>query len=64
MLEKIGFSQMKVREDGKILIYEQFDRTGDITMALYSEGITTIEIVRKLESVENYYLKLVGKDSE
>ena len=64
VLEKLGFSQMKVREDGKILIYEQFDRTGDITMALYSEGITTIEIVRKLESVENYYLRLVGKESE
>ena len=64
VLEKIDFSQMKVQEDGKILIYEQFDRTGDITMALYSEGITTIEIVRKLESVENYYLRLVGKESE
>jgi len=55
---------MKVLDDGKINIYEQFDRTGDITLALAAEGVTTFEIVRKLESIENYYLRLVGKESE
>ena len=64
VLERIGFSQFKVLEDGKINIYEQFDRTGDITLAMAAEGVTTLEIVRKLETVENYYLRLVGKDSE
>jgi len=64
VLERIGFSQFKVLDDGKINIYEQFDRTGDITLAMASEGVTTLEIVRKLETVENYYLRLVGKDSE
>ena len=64
VLESIGFSQMKVDEDGMVLIFEQFDRTGDITLALAAEGITTFEIVKKLESVENYYLRLVGKESE
>ena len=53
-----------VVEDGKIHIFEQFDRTGDISLALAAEGITVFEIVRKLESVENYYLRLVGKESE
>ena len=46
VLERIGFSKFKVFEDGKIDIYEQFDRTGDITLALASEGVTTLEIVR------------------
>ena len=64
VLERLGFSKMKVLDDGKINIYEQFDRTGDITLSLAAEGVTTFEIVRKLESIENYYLRLVGKDSE
>ena len=57
VLEKLGFSQIKVTDEGKIIIFEQFDRTGDITLTLASEGITTFEIVKKLESIENYYLK-------
>ncbi len=64
VLEKIGFSQMKILDDGRIFIYEQFDRTGDITLALASEGITTYEIVKQIGSVESYYLKLVGKEQE
>ena len=64
VLERIGFSKMKVLDDGKINIYEQFDRTGDITLSLAADGVTTYEIVRKLESIENYYLRLVGKESE
>ena len=62
VLEKIGFTQYKVLENGRIYIYEQFDRTGDITLALASAGITTFEIVRKLETVENYYMRLVGEN--
>ena len=64
VLERIGFSKMKVLDDGKINIYEQFDRTGDITLSLAADGVTTYEIIRKLESIENYYLRLVGKESE
>ncbi|MCR4992176.1 MAG: ATP-binding cassette domain-containing protein [Lachnospiraceae bacterium] len=64
VLERIGIGNVKILGDGKINIYEQFERTGDITLALASEGVTTYEIVRKLESVENYYLRLVGKESE
>ncbi|MCR5768425.1 MAG: ATP-binding cassette domain-containing protein [Lachnospiraceae bacterium] len=70
VLEKIGFSQIKVMDEqdseghDRIFIYEQFDRTGDITLALASEGITTYEIVKQTGSVESYYLKLVGKEQE
>ena len=64
VLEKLGITRVKVLEDGRIRIYEQFDRTGDITLSMAANGITTYEIVKKLESVENYYLRLVGKESE
>ena len=64
VLEKIGFSKIKVLDDGRINIYEQFERTGDITLALASEKITTYEIVRQTGSVESYYLSLVGKERE
>ncbi|MBO4416020.1 MAG: ATP-binding cassette domain-containing protein [Lachnospiraceae bacterium] len=64
VLERIGFTQMKIADDGRIYIYEQFDRTGDITLALASEGITTYEIAKQIGSVESYYLKLVGKEQE
>ena len=61
ILEKIGFTQYSVSDEGRIYIYEQFDRTADITLALAAQGVVTMEIVKKLESVENYYMKLVGE---
>ncbi len=67
VLEKIGFTQIRIMDgpdNGRICIFEQLERTGDITLALASEGITTYEIVRKTGSVESYYLKLVGKETK
>lgn len=61
VLEKIGFTQYKVMDEGRIYIYEQFDRTADITLALAAQGINTLEILKKIESVEDYYMKLVGE---
>lgn len=61
ILEKIGFMEFKIKEDGIIDIYEQLERTGDITNALAKEGIATIEITRKYEELEDYYVNLVGR---
>jgi len=61
ILEKIGFMEFKINEDGIIDIYEQLERTGDITNALAKEGIATIEITRKYEELEDYYVNLVGR---
>ena len=60
VLEQLGIMNYKVFDGGRTEIYEQLDRTGDITNALASKGIATLEIVRKYESLENYYLKLTG----
>lgn len=64
ILEKIGISNYKVLNDDVIHIYERLDRTGDITLALSAENVATLEIVRQHESLENYYINLVGKDGE
>ena len=60
ILEKIGFKDYKVMDDGVINIYEQIDRTGDITNALAAESVATLEICKKYEELEDYYVKLVG----
>ena len=62
VLEQLGITNFKVFDGGRTEIYEQLDRTGDITGALADKGIATLEIVRKYESLENYYLQLVRED--
>ena len=62
VLEQLGITNYKVFDGGRTEVYEQLDRTGDITNALAAKGIATLEIVKKYESLENYYLELVGKE--
>ena len=65
IIEKIGIKDYKVLNDGVMEIYEQLDRTGDITNALAKESVATLEICRKYESLEEYYVKLVdGKEEK
>ena len=56
----MGFKDYKVLDGGIIHIYEQIDRTGDITNALAKEAVATYEICKKYESLEDYYVNLVG----
>ena len=60
IIENIGFKEYKVKDGGVIHIYDQIDRTGDITNALAKESVATIEICKKYESLEDYYVNLVG----
>ena len=64
VLEQLGITKYRIFDGGRTEIYEQLDRTGDITNALAAKGIATLEIVKKYESLENYYLKLVGDTKE
>ena len=63
-LEKIGFKDYKIKDSGVINIYEQLERTGDITNALAAESVATIEIYRKYEELEDYYVNLVSGEEE
>ncbi|MBO4782735.1 MAG: ATP-binding cassette domain-containing protein [Lachnospiraceae bacterium] len=63
IIENMGIRDYKIKEDGVINIYEQLERTGDITNALARESVATIEITRKYEELEDYYVNLVsGKE--
>lgn len=60
VLEEMGFTNYKVLENGFINIYEQLERTGDITMELALKGIRTTHISIANKSLEEYYVELVG----
>ena len=60
VLEGMGISQYKVFDKSSIQIFERFDETGDITMALALNGIKTTRIAVKGEALEDYYLNLTG----
>lgn len=60
ILEGMGFTNYKVLENGFINIYEQLERTGDITMELALKGIKTTHISIANKSLEEYYVELVG----
>lgn len=62
VLDRLGFTEYKALSPERIAVYDQLERTGDITLALASEGIATLEIVKRYESLENYYINLVGKE--
>lgn len=62
VLDRLGFTKYKMLAPDRIGIYEQLDRTGDITLALAAENIATLEIIKKYESLENYYINLMGKE--
>ena len=59
VLERMGFSQIRVQEDGRIDIFDSPERIGEITLAMAGNGITTYEMTKKVGTIENYYLNLV-----
>lgn len=59
-IEKLGFSDYKVMEDGSIHIYKELNRLGEINRELVISGciVNSIKIVQ--ENLENYFLQLTG----
>lgn len=64
VLEKIGITEYKVADADTIQIFERLNDSGDITSALAADGIKTLEISLKNESLEDYYLNLTGGKSD
>ena len=60
VLEGMGISQYKVVDVSTIQIFERLNESGDITMELAKNGIKTMGITVKNESLEDYYLNLTG----
>ncbi|MBR6359692.1 MAG: ATP-binding cassette domain-containing protein [Lachnospiraceae bacterium] len=60
VLEDLGIRDYKVFDGGRIEIYEAFDRAGDITNALAARRIATLGIRKKYDTLEDYYINLMG----
>ncbi len=60
VLEELGYRDFKVFEEGRIDIYDEPVRTGDITNALSARGVATLEIAPRYDSLEDYYLRITG----
>lgn len=63
VLNKLGFSTSLLPESGRIRIGNVDTRQEDISLAIAAEGITLLEMERKGESMEAYYLRLVGEEN-
>ena len=59
-IEKLGFNDYKVMDNGAIHIYKELDRLGEINRELVVSGciVNSIKIVQ--ENLENYFLELTG----
>jgi len=59
-IEKLGFSDYKVMDDGSIHIYKELDRLGEINRELVISGCIVNSIKLVQENLENYFLQLTG----
>lgn len=59
-IEKLGFSDYKVMDDGSIHIYRELDRLGEINRELVISGCIVNSIKLVQENLENYFLELTG----
>lgn len=59
-IEKLGFNDYKVMDNGAIHIYKELDRLGEINRELVISGciVNSIKVVQ--ENLENYFLELTG----
>lgn len=60
ILEQMGIGNYKVVDRDTIHIYERLDEGGEITMALSRQEIRVLEITKKNEALEDYFLNLTG----
>lgn len=60
VLDNIGISKYKVVNKNTICVYEKADKLNDINKALVNSDITIQGIVNKNDSLEDYFVNLVG----
>lgn len=58
--DKLGLTNFKVLEDGKIRIYDDCVTTEEIAKALAFNEVAVTALGRKAETLEDYFLKLTG----
>lgn len=64
VLEQLGFENFRVMNDGYVQIYEGLERSGEITAALAKKKIAVLEIVKRFETLEDYFIRMIGKEEQ
>lgn len=59
-LDKMGIKDMMVIDKNHINVLEGIDRTPDMLRQLINANIDVYELVRKNESLEDYYINITG----
>lgn len=60
--KKLGFTDYKVCRDDSIYLYEGLDNVGDISDALFNQGLKVMGLNIRHESLEDYYLQIMGDE--
>jgi len=59
---KLNIKDYQIWEKGVIRVYEKLDKISEVNKVMVSNDIEVKEIAIKLDSLEDYFLKLVGKN--
>lgn len=61
LTERMGLSNFKIMESGKIRIYDHKVSTQELSKTLALNGVEIVAIGKKAESLEDYFLKLTAE---
>ncbi len=60
----LGIEDIEVEKDGSVRVYERIDELRLISRTLYENDITPVELHLKDADLEQYYMNMVGEESE
>lgn len=60
--DKLNIVHYEVEEDGSLRLFEYLDRIGLVSRTLYENGVIPLELSAGGESLEEYYMSLIGGD--
>ena len=60
--EKLQISDFDVQKDGSITLYEYVDNVAPVSRTLFENGVLPLELSSGGESLEEYYMSIVGGD--
>ena len=61
--EKLNLDNFKIMDDSRIRIYEPSATTQSVSKELLLNGVEMISITKHTESLEDYFLKLTGREA-
>ena len=60
--KKLNIQKFRIMEDGSIRVYDQGIQVESLVKQLASEDVGILSLGRKTETLEEYFMKLVGED--